>query len=149
MKIIIAEDDPVSRHFLKMTLKYWGHKIIAVTDGVEAWESIEDMGNPDILISDWEMPNLTGIELCSRIREDPDRSDIYVVLLTAKNLKKDMYNGFKMGADDYVAKPVTEQDLRQAINKGINFHKDDVTDKDAMRRKNIEDFIARHNLDME
>jgi len=144
MKIIIAEDDPVSNHFLKMTLKYWGHDITAVPDGVEAWKAIEEGGNPDIIISDWEMPNLTGVELCKKVRKDPERGHIYIILLTAKNLKADMYNGFKMGADDYISKPVTEKELRESIDKGEKYLQDDTVDREDLRRKNMNNFIIRH-----
>jgi CheY-like chemotaxis protein len=90
------------------------------------------------------MPKLTGVELCRKIRNDPEKKDIYLILLTAKNLKTDMYNGFKMGADDFISKPVTEQELRGCIEKGEKFLIDDSIDRDDLRRKNINNFVLRH-----
>jgi two-component system chemotaxis response regulator CheY len=144
MKIIIAEDDPVSNHFLKRILLYWGHEIQSVTDGEQAWAAIDEMGNPDLILSDWDMPNLTGVELCKKVRNDPNKREIYLILLTAKNLKADMYNGFKNGADDFISKPVTEKELRLSIEKGEKFLKDDTIDREDLRRKNINNFVLRH-----
>jgi two-component system chemotaxis response regulator CheY len=144
MKIILAEDDPVSNHFLKMTLKYWGHEIHAFSDGEQAWEAIEEGSVPDLIVSDWEMPNLDGIELCRKVRKDPEMNDVYIILLTAKNLRSDMYHGFQVGADDYIAKPVTEQDLKESLNKGEQFLKDKTMDRSDLRRKNMSNFITRN-----
>jgi two-component system chemotaxis response regulator CheY len=144
MKIIIAEDDPVSNHFIKKILEYWGHDIQSVIDGEQAWAAIEENGNPDLILSDWDMPNLTGVDLCKKIRNDPTKKDIYIILLTAKNLKTDMYNGFKMGADDFISKPVTEKELKESLEKGEKFLKDETKDREDLRRKNINNFVLRH-----
>lgn len=144
MRIIVAEDDPVSNHFLKRILEYWGHEVQSVLDGEEAWAAIVEKGNPDLILSDWDMPKLTGVDLCKKIRDDPDRMNIYLILLTAKNLKTDMYNGFKMGADDFISKPVTEVELRESIEKGKEFLKDDTVDREELRRRNINNFMMRH-----
>ena len=90
------------------------------------------------------MPNLTGVELCKKIRNDPAKQNIYLILLTAKNLKTDMYNGFKMGADDFISKPVTEKELKESLEKGEKFLKNDTTDREELRRKNINNFVLRH-----
>jgi two-component system chemotaxis response regulator CheY len=144
MKIIVAEDDPVSNHFIRRILEYWGHDIHSVTDGEQAWELIEENGNPDLILSDWDMPNMTGVELCRKIRNDPSKKEIYLILLTAKNLKTDMYNGFKMGADDFISKPVTEKELKESLEKGEKFLKDNKIDREDLRRKNINNFVLRH-----
>ena len=144
MKIIIAEDDPCSNHFLKRTLEYWGHSIQAVPDGNEAWAAMEKNGIPDMIISDWEMPNLTGIDLCRKVRTNPAMNDVYIILLTAKSHKNDMYNGFKMGADDYIAKPVSEKDLRDSIARGEDYLKGRMMDREDLRQKNMSNFILRH-----
>ncbi|MEQ1858949.1 MAG: response regulator [Chthoniobacteraceae bacterium] len=109
MKILIAEDDPVSIKILQFTLEHWGHEIIVAGDGAEAWEHF-DREPVRVIISDWMMPGLDGLELCQKVRTRPKSEYTYFILLTAihtgrENLRKAM----DAGIDDFVAKPIDRE----------------------------------------
>jgi phosphoserine phosphatase RsbU/P len=117
MRILIAEDDLVSRKLLEKVLKNDGHEVISAVDGKEAWEKFQ---NEDIsfIISDWMMPEVSGPELCKRIRNEVDRGYVYVILLTAKTRVEDIIEGMQAGADDFVTKPFNQAELRVRIRAG-------------------------------
>ncbi len=147
MKIVIAEDDPVSMHVLKRTINYWGHEILAVPDGAQAWAAMKTWGVPDIALIDWEMPRISGIELCEMIRNDPEKKNIYVILLTSKRTKENIEEGFAKGVDDYVTKPVTEEELKESILGGVAFikYEGDTISRETLRRGNMEKFLEITN----
>jgi DNA-binding response OmpR family regulator len=118
MKILIAEDDPVSRRLLEATLGKWGHEVIVTRDGAEAWDALQGSEPPRLLILDWMMPGADGPELCRRLRERADGASFYVLLLTAKSQKDDIVAGLKAGADDYVVKPFHPEELRARVQNG-------------------------------
>ena len=110
MKILIAEDDMTSRLVLRATLTKLGHEVTAVTDGQEAWNTIEQKHFP-VLISDWMMPGMDGLELCRLIRAVPRSQYTYIILLTALGGKGSYLDGMDAGADDFVTKPFDEEQL--------------------------------------
>ena len=110
MKILIAEDDMTSRLVLGATLKKLGHEVTAASDGQEAWNAIEQEHFP-VLISDWMMPGLDGLELCRLIRGVPRSQYTYIILLTALGGKGSYLDGMDAGADDFVTKPFDEEQL--------------------------------------
>ncbi len=107
MRILIAEDDAVSRHVLETTLRKWGYEVVVCGDGTEAWNVLCKSFAPRLLVLDWMMPGLDGTEICSRLREREDGSSFYILLLTAKTQKEDIVAGLQAGADDYITKPFT------------------------------------------
>lgn len=108
MKILIAEDDTTSRMILLATLRKLGHSVTAVADGGQAWTTWQT-GDFDLLISDWMMPVMDGLELCRRIRAEPRQKYTYIILLTAKDSKGNYLGGMEAGADDFLNKPVDEE----------------------------------------
>ena len=118
MRILIADDERVSTLMLGRTLEQWGFEVVVAQDGVEAWERIISDQPPALAIVDWEMPGLDGIELCRRIRATSLRSPVYVILLTARNSRKDLVAGLEAGADDYLTKPFDPDELRARIHVG-------------------------------
>ena len=117
MKILIAEDDAVSRLMLGRTLQQWGHEVIAATNGEEAWARFT--AEPcQFVITDWMMPETDGLELCRRIRAQQDRDYTYVILLTARNQKGDFIEGMRAGADDFIAKPFDVEELEVRLRAG-------------------------------
>jgi len=118
MKILIAEDDPVSRCFLEVTLAKWNYEVISTRDGNEAWNAFQ-RESPPIAILDWMMPALDGAELCGRIRSLEADIVPYLILLTAKSEKGDVVAGLEAGADDYITKPFSRQELRARIEVGL------------------------------
>ncbi|MFP4379142.1 MAG: diguanylate cyclase domain-containing protein [Candidatus Sumerlaeia bacterium] len=117
MRIMIAEDGKVSRKLLESTLQKWGHQVVTTCDGSEAWQELQKVDCPDLVILDWVMPDVEGPELCRRLREQ--KRTTYVILLTAKGDKEDIVTGLEAGADDYVSKPFNRLELRARVEVGI------------------------------
>lgn len=117
MRILIAEDDPVSRRLLRKTLEDWGHEVVAAADGREAWDRFRELG-VKFVIADWIMPELDGIALCRRIRAEESGGYVYFILLTGKDRRADIVEGLEAGADDYVAKPFDREEMRVRVRAG-------------------------------
>jgi DNA-binding response OmpR family regulator len=111
VRILIAEDDPISRCMLEATLKKWGYDVIMTSNGREAWQSLQQ-DDPQLAILDWMMPGLDGAQVCCKVREASPRGRIYIILLTAKVEKDDVVAVLEAGADDYVTKPLDRAELR-------------------------------------
>jgi diguanylate cyclase (GGDEF)-like protein len=111
MTILIAEDDPVSSLVLRHSLAGLDEELVAATNGEEAWRIVRDRDDIRIVISDWMMPRLDGVELCRRIRALADRPYIYFILLTAKAFREDRLAGLGAGADDFLTKPLDRAEL--------------------------------------
>jgi signal transduction histidine kinase len=117
MKILIADDDAVSRRLLQSYLQKWGYEVASAKDGAEAWDLFEGGGFP-IVISDWMMPELDGPGLIRRIRSSQRPGYIYAILLTAKSQKEDLVEGMEAGADDFLTKPFDRDELRVRLRAG-------------------------------
>jgi sigma-B regulation protein RsbU (phosphoserine phosphatase) len=117
MRVLIADDDPISRHLLQRTLEQWGYEVMAACDGVEAWQMFEAQDYP-LVISDWVMPNMDGLELVRRIRSCPRPGYVFTLLLTAKSKKGEVVQGLAAGADDFVTKPFDRDELRVRLRTG-------------------------------
>src|SRR5215470_15909219 len=103
---------------LEATLSKWGYNVIVTRDGSAALEILQQDNAPQVAILDWMMPNLDGLEVCRRLRENPEKQGIYVIMLTAKSEKKDIIRGLEVGADDYIIKPFDRDELRARIRVG-------------------------------
>jgi diguanylate cyclase (GGDEF)-like protein len=110
MKILIAEDQPTEALFLRRSLAKLGYDVIVATDGEAAWEIIR-RGEIQVLISDWMMPRLDGLELCRRIRSSGLDDYTYVILLTSRDEHEDRLVGLRAGADDFLIKPPDHDEL--------------------------------------
>ncbi len=117
MKILIAEDEKISRRILEMILTKDGHDVVAVEDGLKALESIRKV-MPDMLVTDWMMPELDGLELCRRVRDLNLPNYIYIILLTALTQKERIIEGLDAGADDYITKPFERTELLARVRAG-------------------------------
>ncbi len=118
MKILIVEDNMVSLTLLKKTLAGQGHEIVTAEDGQKAWEIFSE-GGVKLVIADWMLPGLDGLDLCRRIRKASDNGYVYFIILTGKDRKNEIIEGLEAGADDYVTKPFDIEELRVRIRAGM------------------------------
>ena len=117
MRILIAEDERITRATLVRHLEGWGHSVTATENGEKAWEHFK-AGGFDIVVTDWEMPLLSGLELVKRIRESAASTYVYVLMLTSRTDKSDIVSGIEAGADDFVSKPFDREELRVRLLAG-------------------------------
>jgi putative two-component system response regulator len=128
MKILIVEDELVSRKKMDKLVQSLGHETFVATDGVAGLKIWRDV-RPRIVITDWSMPQMDGIELCARIRSEEGEDYTYVIIVTAKDDVQDVIKGMDAGADDYIAKPFNKDELNVRIRAGervINFQIKDI-----------------------
>ena len=111
MKILIAEDDAVSRTVLKKTVEKLGHECLTTKDGLEAWETYQITPEVDVIISDWMMPNMDGLELCRSVRGLDREGYTFFIFLTALGGKEHLLEGMQAGADEYLTKPLDSDQL--------------------------------------
>jgi phosphoserine phosphatase RsbU/P len=122
VKILIADDHELSRFKLKTDLEKWGHEVTAAEDGEQAWELFQ-RHRFAIVITDWMMPKLDGLELVKMIRAADYADYVYVIMLTAKAEKHDIVAGMGAGADDFLVKPFHRDELQVRLRAGIRITK--------------------------
>ena len=118
MRILIAEDDAVSRRLLEATLTKWDYEVVVTADGTQALEALKKPDAPSLAVLDWMMPGLDGSEVCRQLRQTIGDRLLYVLLLTAKGSKDDIVQGLTAGADDYVVKPFDRAELKARLDVG-------------------------------
>ncbi len=131
--ILIAEDDAVTRMLLKKTLIKEGHEVVSVENGQKAFDLFQERFFP-IILTDWMMPEMDGLELCRVIRQKENPGYVFIVLLTAKDSHDDIITGLEAGADEYLTKPFSRAELIARLNTGRRFLEQDR----ALRRANEE-----------
>ena len=117
MKVLVADDDSVSRRLLQNYLQKWGYEVSIATNGAEAWRMFEQ-DDFQMVISDWMMPELDGLDLIRRIRQHRLDHYIYTILLTSRSQKDDFVAGMDAGADDFVSKPFDHDELHVRLRAG-------------------------------
>ena len=118
MRVLVAEDDLTSRTILTAILQKWGYEVVSAVDGEQALELLKQPEAPRLALLDWSMPSLSGIEVCSRLRENQVYDSIYIIILTAKSEKQNIVEGLNAGANDYIVKPYDNDELQARINVG-------------------------------
>lgn len=164
MKILVAEDDATSRTILKAMLQKAGHEVVAMENGRMAWDAWRIEFFP-VVISDWDMPELDGIGLCSQIRSKGDERYTYVILLTARGGKQNYLEAMQAGADDFLTKPADDDQLlaRLHVAERILGLRKQMKQLEALlpvcawckkirdesgQWNQMETYISRHNSDM-
>jgi phosphoserine phosphatase RsbU/P len=120
MKILLAEDDAVSRAILRKALESWGHEVTEVPDGGQALYALQNDEGLRLTVLDWMMPVMEGIEVVRQTRASLSSADryVYIILLTQKDSRRDIVAGLEAGADDYVVKPFDHDELKVRIRSG-------------------------------
>ncbi len=144
MRILIADDDPVSRRLLERTLLRLGHDVVAVSDGAGARDALLDPKGPRLAILDWMMPGLDGLEVCRAVRV-PDAPYVYVILLTARTGHEDLVTGLSAEADDFLVKPFNALELEARIQSGariLDLQATLLAAQDTLRREATHDRLT-------
>ena len=118
MKILIAEDDNVTRHILEKSVTEMDFEVVSCKNGHDAWKILQSENPPHLLILDWMMPGMDGLEICRKVREQAKEPYTFILLLTSKGEQDDFVKGMEAGADDYVVKPFNHNDLRVRLKAG-------------------------------
>jgi len=116
MRILIAEDDPTFQRILAGLLRKWGHEPVVANDGHEAWTYLQSADGPRLVLLDWVMPGLNGLDVCRQIRSRATYGYTYIIILTAKSEPQDSVTALEAGSDDVVTKPFDHHELRARIN---------------------------------
>jgi DNA-binding response OmpR family regulator len=141
MKVLLAEDDVVSRRLMEAHLDKWGFKVIGARDGAEAWVHLQQHPDIEMAVLDWMMPEVDGIDLVHRIRNDLGSRYMYVIVCTARAGVEDLVTALDSGADDYLTKPFRQEELRARLRVGVRT----VALEGALRRRIAElDTALRH-----
>ncbi len=118
MKVLIADDDRITRMLVKSYLNKWGYESLEAEDGEQAWEILQEE-SPHLVVVDWMMPKLDGPDLCRRLRALGETERYYyIIMLTSRDSKEDIINGLNAGADDYITKPFMPQELEMRLRVG-------------------------------
>jgi two-component system cell cycle response regulator len=145
MKILIADDEPVSRRMLQGLLVKWGYDVVSAEDGNTAWEHLKAPDAPRMALLDWMMPGLNGVDVCREIRRHRPEPYTYILLLTAMDAKESVVEGLESGADDYLTKPFHPQELKARIRVGLRLLELEdslVQAREAMRFKAMHDILT-------
>jgi len=118
MRILIADDDPVSRRMLEAMLRKWGHDVIVTCDGDEAWQALQGKNAPSMAILSRTMPGMDGAAVCRKFREQPNSQSTYIILLTIVDQEDRIAEGLQAGADDYIARPIDAEELHARVQIG-------------------------------
>lgn len=119
MRILIAEDDAITRRILESKLIKWGYEVDVAHDGNEAWQILQAGHAPPLVILDWMMPGMDGVDICRQVRSHGGKdSPPYIVLLTSRGSKEDIVSGLQAGANDYITKPFDSEELHARVQVG-------------------------------
>lgn len=143
MRILVADDDPITLRMLESAAKRWEYEVILARDGSQAWQLLHQPPVPAMALLDWMMPGMSGLEICKKIRLGPDTEFIYTILLTANNLPEDISAGLDAGAHDYIVKPFDKEELRSRLAAGARV----VKYEESLKRMN--EALLRYSQEME
>jgi DNA-binding response OmpR family regulator len=116
--VLIAEDDTVTRLILKHWILRWGYESFVVDNGHDAWQILQQERPPEVVIIDWAMPGIDGIELCRRLRDKSRSYYHYILMVTSRTDELDVVHALESGADDCLGKPFGEPELRARLLVG-------------------------------
>jgi two-component system, cell cycle response regulator len=145
MKVLVAEDDSVTRHLLKVSLERWNYDVVLAADGSQAADILLGKDSPKLALLDWMMPGTDGVEVCRELRKRNSGSYIYTLLLTARAAREDLLDGLEAGADDYLVKPFDLLELQARLRTGeriIALQDQLIAAREAMREQATHDALT-------
>lgn len=119
LRVLVADDEPVSRRLLEVALSGWGHDVTCVEDGEAALVELARPDHPSLVLLDWSMPKVDGIQVCRTVRKLLTDRYVYIILVTSHEGEDSLIAGFDAGADDYVTKPFKTRELQARIRSGV------------------------------
>jgi len=119
VKILIAEDDEISRKMMGMMLRKIGYEVVAAENGRDALEKLLNPDGPRLALLDWMMPEMDGPEVCRNLRAATERPYVFVILLTSKDTRESVVEGLDAGADEYLTKPCNSEELKARLRTGL------------------------------
>jgi phosphoserine phosphatase RsbU/P len=140
LQILVIDDDPTIRMTLQRFLKSQGYDAIVAKDGEEGLAKAKEL-RPSLIICDWMMPIIDGLEVCRQIKSNPELANIYLILLTAKDQEGDLVRGLEMGADDFLGKPPRINELRARVRAGLRLYK--ATEEIQRQKRLIEQELSQ------
>jgi len=141
-RILVAEDDPVSRRLIESRLRKWGYEVVTTDSGEEALKVLLSDSGPRLAVLDWMMPGLDGPEVCRRLRSTRQEPYTYVILLTARTDREDLVRGMDAGADDYMSKPFNPNELEVRLRAGQRIL---TLQRDLIRAREVLLYQATHD----
>jgi len=145
MRVLIADDDCVSRHLLEKALTDWGYETEPAADGDEAWRVLLNDQAPPLVILDWTLPGLDGPEICRRIRHSAGLNYSYVLVVAAHATKQNLLDAFEAGADDFVAMPCDLDELQARVRAGeriVNLQTESTVALNSLRKQATHDSLT-------
>ncbi|PZU96342.1 MAG: regulator [Pseudanabaena sp.] len=142
-QILIIDDDPTIRLTLQKFLKSQGYHVILAKDGEEGLAKAKEI-HPSLIICDWMMPIIDGLEVCRQVKSNPDLANIYLILLTARDQEGDLVKGLEMGADDFLSKPPRINELRARVRAGLRLYQ--ATEEIQRQKQLIEQELMQASL---
>lgn len=118
MKLLIADDSTTQRIMLQAITSKWGFSPVMAENGEQALEILDKNNSPRLLLLDWEMPGIDGLEVCKNIRQREDNDAFFILLLTGRTETEDIEQGLNSGANDFVAKPFNNVELKARLENG-------------------------------
>ena len=123
MKVLVVDDDPLVLRALDTLLRDWGYDVVTLQEGRQGLELLQIDATISLAILDWQMPGLSGVEVCQQARQLIRNRPLHILLLTARRTTADILAGFAAGADDYVTKPFVPEELKARLKVGARLVK--------------------------
>jgi diguanylate cyclase (GGDEF)-like protein len=143
IKVLIAEDDPVSCRILEKNIKDWGYEVIIANNGQDAWQAFQKV-EIRMAILDWMMPKIDGVQLCQKVRHQGKDTYTYIILLTSRDQQEDIVEGLSSGADDYIVKPFNTLELKARLQTGKRII--DLQTQLLQSKKQLEELATQDSL---
>ncbi len=146
MRILVVDDDPISLEPLAERLRQWGHDVVPFESGEAAWEELQEGPPPNIVLLDWMLPGMSGLDLCRKLREAGESPYVYVIIITGKANRADLLEGFDAGADDFLTKPFDWDELRARLRAGeriVELQNELIEAREALRTQAMQDPLTK------